>query len=1116
MLLVLLLFAGVIIFRQQIGRAVLRQTIISLGRALNGEVLCEEIEGDIFSHPRFVGVRILMNSDSVLIKELRIKYDLFALIRRRAVLRDVRITEPRVYITSRQADKGQSKQMAAPKFPRLAVKYLQVENGLVGLNGLPRMDSLGLFLRLHSSQAGLELFVDSARCRLVRENLSISRFAARVRVTAESLTIQDLAVMTTASRFRGGLAVRFDSGGVAAEVSELSVSLAELTGVEGRLWFKGIAEAKGNRRTAEGNWVGEGFYWHRMILPKIAGRLRLSDSELGLTLSGSDTALGRFIIQGQIDLANYRFSARANVESLAVYRLETSLPQFHLSAELLMGGVLGSLAGILGDKGGRQPDSVNLEIKGRATDIGVDQIFAQVNYQSGRAQLRGLTLRGPAGNFNFVGVARPDLIRARCEIENLDLAVGGRFLGQNLQGRANGSLEVVWNGDSWAFSGLVRVDGFGGLGTEITNGIIQVGLSGTRNFKEVSGRVAVGGEGVKVAGQEWNAAQFVWTGPEFDIRFEKKSMRLTALGDVVFRPGGIECVVRMMEFATEKETVAIADSCQIIWRDESLVVKGVKILIADGELKLDLTVRRGESPEFIGAVRGLNLRKFQQLVGLKTELWGSLDFDAAGKDTLFLNFSGTNFALPAGNINLKYLMGKMALFREGAFLEQLRFVYQRDTSTVNGQVAWSMKGHFALTGVKLNVFLADPGAWILSVTQPYVEIKEGAVYGMLDVNWQPGELEFSGRARVSNGLMVVPSIAAVVEKVQAELTFKGERVVLEKLSGRSAKGTATAEGFVKLNERWEVESLEYRTHFSGVSAAPISGVYAIGNGDISILWTKGMARVLISGTADVAEAVITFGFGGGGDGGSSGEVDYDIRVRGERGIWLRNRDADIELGADLTFRQVGKEAVYTGQLVVRQGNVYYLDHILRVTEGQLVFDNVSQFNPQLDITAELPVPRNKGSAPEKIVLTLTGSLNQPSFTFSSEPPLWDETQILSYLSLNVTMEEISALEQKELVNRLLSERLLGYFQTQVAKRMREFVSLDYLEIETGVLTGQSARVTVGKYVGRNLYVSYTQNFTGELQPGFLLEYYLNRRNELLAERGSDGRYSFRYRFKLRY
>jgi hypothetical protein len=57
---------------------------------------------------------------------------------------------------------------------------------------------------------------------------------------------------------------------------------------------------------------------------------------------------------------------------------------------------------------------------------------------------------------------------------------------------------------------------------------------------------------------------------------------------------------------------------------------------------------------------------------------------------------------------------------------------------------------------------------------------------------------------------------------------------------------------------------------------------------------------------------------------------------------------------------------------------------------------------------------------------------------------------------------------------------------------------------------------VGKYVGRNFYVSYTQSFTGDIQPQVKVEYYISRRNEIVAELGEKGRTSLRYRFKLRY
>jgi autotransporter translocation and assembly factor TamB len=150
--------------------------------------------------------------------------------------------------------------------------------------------------------------------------------------------------------------------------------------------------------------------------------------------------------------------------------------------------------------------------------------------------------------------------------------------------------------------------------------------------------------------------------------------------------------------------------------------------------------------------------------------------------------------------------------------------------------------------------------------------------------------------------------------------------------------------------------------------------------------------------------------------------------------------------------------------------------------------------------------------PEKVILSLTGTLEQPSFEFRSEPAGWGETEIASYLTLNVTPEQAL----RDTVTRLLPQRLLGYFQTQVSKRARGFVSLDYLEFESGLLNDKERRVTVGKYVGRNLYVSYTQNFAGNFFPVFKVEYYVNRKNEIVAEGSVGDRYSLRYQLRFRY
>lgn len=1117
------LLVGLVLFRQEIGRLVLKRTLGGLGKGIKGEVSYRAIVGDIFSAPQVSDLRIVFNSDSVLVKRLSVRYDIFALLRGKIVLRDVQLDSVRVYIGER-AEKQKKQEPQALRLPDITMRKLILQGGQVFVRGNKRIDSLRLSLRLAASGPYARLELDSAQLLMVEESLAVRHLGGRVVLAADSLKMSEVQAMTKTSRFRGGVVVNLKTKEISAEVNELSINLGEILHIPGRVWFEGDAQMAPDRKGAKGKWIAEGLQWEKINLPRLTGGFNLQDSIFKLTLAGSDPQLGRFALDGQVNLARFDFSAAIQVDSLAVSRLEPALPELRLTAQFQSGGVLGSLAYLLGEKKESvRSDSVNLVVKGKVTELGVDTLNAVVDYRQGGVQLRSLTIRGSVGNFDFIGVARSGLLKAQCEMHNFDLNIAGKVLNVELTGRADGELSAFWENDSWGFSGTVHFEGFRWSKVEVTNGLIAADVSGSGalrgNFVDrMAGRLAVGGEGVVLANQEWNAAQLVWTGPEFDVRFERENARFGTLGELHFEKRAVVCSLNTLEYVTEQETVALVEPCWVVFRDSMVDVAGVKVAMADGVVNLAARIVAGRSPWFEVQARGINIRKMQQLLGINTELWGVFDIDIAGGDSLFIGFTGADFGVPRLNLNLKQIQGNLTASRTGGHLEKLEFVYHRDTSRIKGDFRWTLNNGFRLEGAVLNLSLVDPGPWIFEVAKPYVEISDGMIFGTVKVDWQPASLLLSGRSRVSKGVLKVPSVATTVEAVEAEITFQEDRLVIEKLSGKSARGTVTAEGVVDLSPQGEVDSVVVKTHFTGVSAVPMPRVYAIGRGDIDITWHRGEKRAFISGNAVVDEALVAIGFGpqNGGSGGSAG-VDYDIRVRADRGVWLRNREADIELAVDLTIRQVGEEAVYTGELVTRQGNIYYLDHILRVTEGKLLFDNVSRFDPQLDITAELPITSNgKNEQPDKIVLSLTGTLSEPSFVFRTEPPVWDETQILSYLSLNVTMDEISAMEQKELLNRLLSERVLSYFQTQVAKKVREYVSLDYLELETGILSGQEARVTVGKYVGRNIYVSYTQNFTGELNPAFLIEYYLNRRNELIAERSSDGRYSLRYRFKLRY
>ncbi|MEO0079406.1 MAG: translocation/assembly module TamB domain-containing protein [candidate division WOR-3 bacterium] len=1121
-----LMLLGAVILRQPLGRLALGYTLKVLGRAVNGRVECERMGGDMFSNPQLSGVTVITGGDSLRAELLSIRYDFWALLRGRFALSEIRLVRPKLYITSKR-EVAAGRRRGRWRTPKLVIRSLTVTAGSLFLDEVERVDSLGLDLRLRSGGEEMELELSRGECRFTLEGIRIRHLAAAARLTPDSLVVQTLDVMSERSRLKGQLKVAMDSAGGVLRIENLTVDLGELAHRPGQLAMTGEAGQERGRQTARLVCQAEGLIWRRVVLPKLSGTLNLQDSLLTAEVRGGSEELGDFTLVANLGLRRFDLSGVAEVQNLAVSRFESGLPDFRLDAKVSVSGVLGSL------KSGtdsltdvrEKSDTIDVRVAGRIAELGIDTVVANARYEGGMVELRELEMFGPAGGLRLRGALRRGTVRADCSLDSFDLNVLGRLLGGRLAGRAQGGVRLVSERDTWEVEGLIRLSGLSLAGVEVSDALAEINLlsqgPGTVPFvgREVSGRLALGGEGIKIGSLELTAAQFIWTGPEFDLRIDRSGDRLVALGDVEIREHSIAVRVDMMELVAPIDTVVNARPFWVLWRSDSLAVTGAEVNVADGTVGLNFMLRSGRRPWLALHARELNLRKLQKLLRLDTEVWGTMSLDIEGSDTLEVGLTGADIEISAAGLTWKRLDAALAITDSQVRVERFAFVHHVDSSSVTGQLSYSWERRLRITGAELTATFADPGVWILAATRQYVELKDGPLYGYITVRGDLKEPNISGRARISNGRLYVPSVNSTIERVNAELTFHGRRIVLEKLSGRSGKGTVLASGFWEFGDYYRAESLRYAIRFSGAAANPLPWVYGIGSGNISVSWEKG-EQVVVAGVVDAEEALVTLGFGGSGPPASTepSPVAYDLRVRAERGIWLRNRDADIELAGDLTLHSIDGEMEYSGELTARQGSFYYLDHSLRVTQAKLVLANVSQFNPDIDLRAELPVRHRQkgGDVPERVVIAVTGTLEKPIIVLSSEPAIWDESQVLSYLSFNVTLDELAAMEQKEVVSRLLSDRLLGYFQTQVSKKVREFVALDYLEFESGLANGAGAKVTVGKYIGRNLYVSYTQNFTGELQPAFRVEYYLNRRNELLAERSSDGRYSFRYRFKLRY
>ncbi|MFO7651791.1 MAG: translocation/assembly module TamB domain-containing protein [bacterium] len=1097
---------GVALFGGSLTRASIRFGLRALGRAIGGQVEVARISGNLLAHPVLEGVRVVMGADSITARRVEFDYDLLGYLRGRLGLGEVAVLEPRVFLSGAAAP-AESVAPGRPRgrFPRLGVRRLTIERGAVFVKGESLVDSIELALSADSRPERIRANLTRAGFRFVPESISVSGVTAAGYVTPDSAVLASLELVAPGLKFIGAASVGFADGGVSAAFSELDVSLEQYFGIPGRLRASGDGGLDQGELGARVEYRASGLLWQRLVLPELSGRLSLADSVVDLTLEGSSPDLGAVEFEGQVRLGTYRFAGTAVLRDVVVRQLEPSLPDFRVSA--------------VAEVAGRGSDSVWCSARAMSVELGIDSLVVTGTWRDGSVTVEDLELGGPVGRLRAEGRWNGKSGQASLLLDSFDLALVGMFVGAELGGRASGAVSANGRPDSFNLAGGLRAAALSFPGATVAAVVVDMDLA---LGKAAHGQVAVAAESVAAAGQVIDAVQVVWQGAEFEVRAEMPRNRLLALGSAGITRSGFDASVTRLEFAAGRETLANSGPFDVRLRDGELTLAGFSAEIGGGRIEAGGTLGQDGRPRFELKAESLDLAKLTEVAGIVYDVSGTLDATIEYRDAPVLEFACRDLAAPEFSLRLRAVEGRLSVVGETLSVERLVLVHvdsagQVDTSRITGSAVVALGERWPVRSVDLAADLQNPGPWALVFLRPTLEARRGVVYGNLTVKGDLVTPDLSGRLRISRAELYVDPIKATLDRVNGELTLSGRRVNFEKLTGRSLRGTIVAGGFVELGRNWTVDTLHLAATFSGVEASPMKDVYGVASGEIALDWRQPLP-ILLTGDIEVEEALITIDPGQPVVAGGTPDTTlvYDLRVRGERGIWWRSALADIELGVDVTLRRTLQEELYNGELTSRQGNVYYLDRTLRVTSGTVRLPNISRMIPELDITAELPLRVPEEGGPEKIILSVTGTLEAPEIAYRSEPPVWDNVQVLSYLSLNATPEQLRGIDGQEAVTRMLSDRLLGYFQSRVAKRARGFAQLDYLDFESNLLGDSRTRLTVGKYIGRKLYVSYTQYFDEGFEPAFRIEYYVDRRNEVVAARDDEGRFSLRYRFKLRY
>lgn len=219
-------------------------------------------------------------------------------------------------------------------------------------------------------------------------------------------------------------------------------------------------------------------------------------------------------------------------------------------------------------------------------------------------------------------------------------------------------------------------------------------------------------------------------------------------------------------------------------------------------------------------------------------------------------------------------------------------------------------------------------------------------------------------------------------------------------------------------------------------------------------------------------------------------VDFRVHVDAPGNLWLRNKMAEIELEADLTVRKTGSATTITGELNAKRGSVYFLARDFVIERGDIYFTGTQSFDPVLRLKATRLIRATRpGNADAEISIDVTGTFTEPEFWVSYRSrgggaAGLSQSQIMELLVLDVTYEDFEDMSGGSLASKGSRDYVRRLAQAEVSRTVRKGTGLDVFEYETSAIGAESGtryrRTTLGKYLGSDVYASYTAEYSEDV------------------------------------
>ena len=400
-----------------------------------------------------------------------------------------------------------------------------------------------------------------------------------------------------------------------------------------------------------------------------------------------------------------------------------------------------------------------------------------------------------------------------------------------------------------------------------------------------------------------------------------------------------------------------------------------------------------------------------------------------------------------------------------------------------------------------------------------------------------------GDARISNGNIRYLGLPHSLANLNGPIHFAADAIDVSGLTARMGEGDVTFSGRIFLSEGYQPTEFDVGARGSSMRLRYPPGVRSTVDADLRL--TGPIDTPLLSGTVTVHHlnysprvedqtAIVGIGSGAAGslltpDPGESKTafpLAFDITIDMETQRIIEHQNGWIEGSAHLRYTGTYNRPSLTGQIDIDSGEYYFAGNRYFVRRGTVDFANPSRIQPIFDLQAETRA-RVPGQT-FQIGIRLSGTFDRITPTLTSDPWLPDE-EIISLL-LGGT-PDLGRIEEQRLSSpQQVQERMLrnagavllaSPITSRLGSAFTEALPITNLQI-TPTFGGNaalqqldpSARITVGRRISNNVYLTYSVALNDAQSELIMLEYDQSDRLSWVLSRNGDR--TFALDFRIRY